>query len=180
MAVADAGVLVSIDTMRHETAAAALAVGAGIINDVSGGLADERLPKLAAEAGVPYVVMHWRGHSADMQSKAVYDDVVTEVRDELCRQVDAVVAAGVAADQVVIDPGLGFAKNADQNWSLLAHLDVFTAVGRVLVGASRKSFLGALLADPDGTPRPMAGREDASVAVTALAAAAGGWGVRVH
>jgi len=179
-AVSDAGVIVSIDTMRHETAAAALAAGARVVNDVSGGLADPGLPKLAAEAGTPYVVMHWRGHSADMQSKAVYADVVTEVRDELCRQVDGVVAAGVAADQVVIDPGIGFAKNAAHNWELLAHLDVFTGIGPVLVGASRKSFLGALLADDDGTPRPAAARDDASVAVTALAAAAGVWGVRVH
>jgi dihydropteroate synthase len=115
-----------------------------------------------------------------MQSKAVYGDVVGEVRDELCRQVEAVVAAGVAADQVIVDPGLGFAKTAAHNWALLAHLDVFTSLGAVLVGASRKSFLGALVADRDGTPRAMAGRDDASVAVTALAAAAGVWGVRVH
>jgi dihydropteroate synthase len=179
-AVSDVGALVSIDTMRHETAAAALAAGARIINDVSGGQADARLPKLAAEAGTPYIVMHWRGHSSDMQSKAVYDDVVAEVRDELCRQVEAVVAAGVAADQVVIDPGLGFAKSGGHNWSLLAHLEVFTALGPVLVGASRKSFLGALLADADGTPRSTEGRDEATAAVTALAAAAGVWGVRVH
>jgi dihydropteroate synthase len=179
-AVSDTGAIVSIDTMRHETAVAALAAGARIINDVSGGQADGRLPKLAAEAGTPYVVMHWRGHSADMQSKAVYDDVVVEVRDELFRQVDEVVAAGVDADRIVIDPGIGFAKTGGHNWSLLAHLDVFTEVGPVLVGASRKSFLGRLLANADGTPRPPAGRDDASVAVTALAAAAGVWGVRVH
>lgn len=179
-AVSAAGAVVSIDTMRCETAEAALAAGARIINDVSGGQADERLPRLAAEAGTPYIVMHWRGHSSEMQSKATYDDVVADVRDELCRQVDAVVAAGVAADQVVIDPGLGFAKTGAHNWSLLAHLDVFTAMGPVLVGASRKSFLGKLLAGPDGAARPTDGREDASVAITALAAAAGVWGVRVH
>jgi dihydropteroate synthase len=173
------GVFVSIDTMRPETAAVALAAGARMINDVSGGLADPGLPKLAAGAGVPYVVMHWRGHSADMQSRAVYGDVVKEVTEELRRQVDAVLAAGVAVDQVVVDPGIGFAKTADHNWALLAHLDELRSLGPVLVGASRKSFLGRLLAD-DSRPRDADGRDDASAAITAVAAAAGVWGVRVH
>jgi dihydropteroate synthase len=177
---AAAGAVVSVDTMRASTAAAALAAGARIVNDVSGGLADPDLPRLVAEAGVPYVVMHWRAHSADMQAHAAYDDVVADVSAELCERLDAVVAAGVSAEQVVLDPGLGFAKNAEHNWSLLARLDALIAIGRpVLVGASRKSFLGSLLADGD-VARPVDERDDATAAVSALAAAAGAWGVRVH
>lgn len=177
---AAAGVTVSIDTMRCETAAAALAAGAVMVNDVSGGAADPDLPRLVADAGVPYVVMHWRGHSADMQQWADYDDVVAEVGAELQQRLDAVVAAGVDLDQIVLDPGIGFAKTAAHNWALLAHLDRLVALGRpLLVGASRKSFLGALLADGD-TPRRSDDRADATVAVTALAAAAGAWAVRVH
>jgi dihydropteroate synthase len=179
-ALSQAGAVVSIDTMRSETAEVALEAGARMINDVSGGSADAGLPKVAAAADVPYVVMHWRGHSADMQSRAVYDDVVAEVAAELRAQVDAVVAAGVAPERVIVDPGLGFAKHGRHNWLLLAHLDRLTGLGPVLVGASRKSFLGALLAEGDGTPRPVDDRDDASAAITALAAAAGVWGVRVH
>jgi dihydropteroate synthase len=179
-ALADAGAVVSIDTMRASTAEAALDAGARVINDVSGGLADAGLPRLAAQARVPYVVMHWRGHSAGMQQLAVYDDVVREVCAELTVRVDAVVSAGVAPDQVIVDPGLGFAKTAEHNWRLLAHLDAVLALGfPVLVGASRKSFLGSLLA-ADGEPRPVVDRDDATAAVTALAAVAGAWGVRVH
>jgi dihydropteroate synthase len=177
---AAAGAVVSVDTMRASTAAAALAAGARIVNDVSGGLADPDLPRVVAEAGVPYVVMHWRAHSADMQAHAAYDDVVADVSAELCERLDAVVAAGVSAEQVVLDPGLGFAKTAEHNWSLLARLDALIAIGRpVLVGASRKSFLGSLLADGD-VARPVDERDDATAAVSALAAAAGAWGVRVH
>jgi dihydropteroate synthase len=177
---AAAGVPVSIDTMRHETAAAALDAGAFMVNDVSGGAADLELPRLVAQARVPYVVMHWRAHSAQMQEHADYHDVVAEVSAELMSRMDAVVAAGVRPDQVVLDPGIGFAKTAAHNWSLLAHLDRLIALGRpVLVGASRKSFLGALLAD-GRTPRPSDERTDATVAITALVAAAGAWGVRVH
>jgi dihydropteroate synthase len=179
-ALAGAGAVVSIDTMRASTAEAALQAGARIINDVSGGLADADLPRVAAAAGVPYVVMHWRGHSAGMQQHATYDDVVREVRDELSIRVDAVVAAGVDIDSVIVDPGIGFAKNAEHNWALLAHLETLMLLGRpVLVGASRKSFLGRLLADGD-EPRPVMDRDDATAAITALAAAAGAWGVRVH
>jgi dihydropteroate synthase len=178
-ALAGAGAVVSIDTMRASTAEVALSAGARIVNDVSGGLADSDLLQVVAAAGVPYVVMHWRGHSDGMQQQAVYADVVTEVRDELTARIDAVVAAGVAPEQVVIDPGLGFAKNAEHNWALLAHLDQLLGLGRpVLVGASRKSFLGSLLADDE--PRPVVDRDDATAAVTALAAAAGAWAVRVH
>jgi dihydropteroate synthase len=129
-----------------------------------------------ASAGVPYVLMHWRGHSRRMDRLAVYDDVVREVRDELCRQVDAALAAGVASDDIILDPGLGFAKDATHNWQLLHGLGSLLELGfPVLVGASRKRFLGALLGDrvPDG-------REDATAAVSALAAFVGAWGVRVH
>jgi dihydropteroate synthase len=177
---AAAGVQVSIDTMRRETAAAALAAGAVIVNDVSGGVADPDLPRLVAEAGVPYIVMHWRGHSADMQQRADYTDVVSEVSAELQCRLDAVTAAGVDLDQIVLDPGIGFAKTPAHNWALLAQLDRLAMLGRpLLIGASRKSFLGTLLA-ADGTPRDSDDRGDATVAITALVAAAGAWGVRVH
>ena len=178
-ALAAAGAVVSIDTMRAATAAAALAAGASIVNDVSGGQADPGLPRLVAEAGVPYVVMHWRGHSDRMQDHADYGDVVGEVCDELTKRLDEVVSAGVAPEQTVLDPGLGFAKRAEHNWTLLAHLDRLSALGRpLLVGASRKSFLGSLLGDAE--PRPPAERDDASAALTVVAAQAGVWAVRVH
>ena len=178
-ALADAGAVVSIDTMRRSTAESALAAGAGIVNDVSGGLADPDLPRLVADAKVPYVVMHWRGHSESMQQEAHYDDVVADVCAELAARVEAVTDVGVAPDQIILDPGLGFAKNAAHNWALLAGLDALLALGRpVLVGASRKSFLGSLLAHPE--PRPVVERDDATAAVTALVAAAGAWAVRVH
>ncbi len=174
------GIYVSVDTMRRETAEAALEAGARMVNDVSGGLADVELPRLVASARVPYVVMHWRGHSVDMQAKATYGDVVEEVCTELAARLDAVVAAGVDPSEVLVDPGIGFAKTAAHNWALLARLDRLLSLGPpVLIGASRKSFLGALLADEDG-PRPIDERDDATAAITALAAAAGVWGVRVH
>lgn len=174
---------VSVDTMRAEVAEAAVSVGARLVNDVSGGLADPDMPRVVAAAGVPYVVMHWRGHSHDMQTRAVYADVVGEVRDELLRRVDAVLQEGVDPSMIVLDPGLGFAKSpkAGHNWALLARLDALTATGYpVLVGASRKSFLTKLLAAPDGTPRAFAECDDATVATTSLAAVAGAWCVRVH
>jgi dihydropteroate synthase len=178
---AEAGVRVSVDTTRAEVAEAALSAGASLVNDVSGGLADAGMAKLVADAGVPWVLMHWRGHSREMYSAAVYDDVVTEVCQELSARVDDAVAAGVAPEQLVLDPGLGFAKNAGHNWALLARLDRLVRLGPpVLVGASRKTFLGRLLAAPDGTPRPVEGRESATLALTVLAAEAGAWGVRVH
>jgi len=179
-----AGVPVSIDTMRARVAAFALDAGARLVNDVSGGLADPDMPRLVAAADASYVVMHWRGHSRDMYARAAYADVVGEVREELTRRVEAVVAAGVDPDRIVIDPGLGFGKRPEHNWPLLARLpEVATLGGRtfpVLVAASRKGFLGGLLAGPDGTPRPIGGREEATVAITALAAAGGAWCVRVH
>jgi dihydropteroate synthase len=180
-ALAELGAVVSIDTMHRETAEAALAAGARIVNDVSGGLADPDLPRLVADHGVPYIVMHWRAHSTEMAQHAVYDDVVAEVCEELTRRLEAVVGAGVDPEQVVLDPGLGFAKNAEHNWSVLAHLDQVLAIGRpVLVGASRKSFLGALLTEPGGVPRDIDHRDDATAVITALVALAGAWGVRVH
>jgi dihydropteroate synthase len=181
---AKAGVPVSIDTMRARVAEFALDAGVRLVNDVSGGLADPEMPRLVAAAGASYVVAHWRGHSHDMYSRAVYADVVREVRDELTRRVDAVVAAGVDPGRIVIDPGLGFGKRPEHNWPLLAGLaDIGVLAGiafPVLVGASRKRFLGLLLAGPDGAPRPFDDCDGATVAVTALAAAAGAWGVRVH
>jgi dihydropteroate synthase len=178
---AAAGVRVSVDTTRAEVAEAALGAGAVLVNDISGGLADSGMAKLVADAGVPWVLMHWRGHSRDMYAQAVYDDVVTEVCTELSARVDDALAAGVSRDQLVLDPGLGFAKNAAHNWALLASLDRLVALGLpVLLGASRKGFLGRLLAAPDGTPRPAEERDAATLATTVLAAEAGVWGVRVH
>ncbi|MBD2895738.1 dihydropteroate synthase [Spirillospora sp. NPDC000708] len=182
-ALTEENVPVSVDTMRAEVAEAAVSVGARLVNDVSGGLADPDMPRVVAAANVPYVVMHWRGHSHDMQTRSVYADVVREVREELLHRVDAVLREGVDPSMVVLDPGLGFAKSptAGHNWALLAHLDEFVGTGYpLLVGASRKSFFTTLLAEPDGTRRPFAECDDATVAVTALAATAGAWCVRVH
>jgi dihydropteroate synthase len=180
-ALAHSGVTVSVDTTRAAVAEAALDAGARIVNDVSGGLADPTMAKTMAAAGVPLVLMHWRAHSRDMQALARYDDVVADVKTELARQVDAALAAGVDAGNIVLDPGLGFAKTAAHNWALLARLDELTALGfPVLVGASRKAFLGRLLAGPDGTPAPVDAREHATVATSVLAAVRGAWGVRVH
>ena len=178
---AAAGVRTSVDTTRAEVAEAALDAGAELVNDVSGGLADKNMADLVAEAGVPWVLMHWRGHSREMYAAAQYGDVVTEVCAELTARVEDVVAAGVTPEQLVLDPGLGFAKRAEHNWALLAGLDRLTALGLpVLVGASRKTFLGRLLAGPEGAPRPAEERDSATLATTVLAAQAGAWGVRVH
>jgi dihydropteroate synthase len=181
-ALAEAGVTVSVDSMRAEVVEQALERGARIVNDVSGGLADPGMLGVAAQAGVPFVVMHWRGHSTDMQRRAEYADVVADVTAELRARVDAALAAGVKPEQVVVDPGLGFAKTGDHNWALLAHLDAVRALGHpVLVAASRKRFLGTLLADPaGGEPREPLARDAATAAVSTLAAAAGAWCVRVH
>jgi dihydropteroate synthase len=171
------GIRVSVDTMRAATAAAAVDAGAEIINDVSAGLADAAMARIAAESGARYVAMHWRGHSDRMDELAEYRDVAVEVRDELARRVDALVAAGVARDRLILDPGLGFAKRGEQNWELLARLDVLATLGLpLLVGASRKRFLGALL--PEGAP--VDARDLPTAVVSALAAQAGAWAVRVH
>jgi dihydropteroate synthase len=176
---AAAGVAVSVDTTRPVVAAAALEAGAVLVNDVSAA-ADPELLAVAARTGAPYVLMHSRGASAQMSALAVYDDVVAEVVAELAAARDRVLAAGVAPDRLVIDPGIGFAKNADHNWQLLAHLDAVAALGHpVLVGVSRKAFLGALLATEEG-PRPVSDRDDATQALTALLAVEGIWAVRVH
>ena len=180
-ALAAAGAVVSIDTMRARVASAALDVGAAMVNDVSGGLADDDMARVVASSTAPYVAMHWRGHSTDMASLAVYDDVVADVVTELRRRLDALVAAGVDADRVVVDPGIGFAKTAEHNWAVLANLARLRELDRpLLIGASRKRFLGTLLAEDDGTPRPVDGRDVASAVLSAVAAQDDVWAVRVH
>jgi dihydropteroate synthase len=180
-ALARAGAVVTIDTMRSDVARAAVEAGARGVNDVSGGLADAAMLGVVAELGVPLICMHWRGHSTVMEDLAVYDDVVAEVTDELRGRVDAALAAGIVREHLALDPGLGFAKTARHNWALLAGLDQLEAVGLPLVvGASRKAFLGPLLADEAGKPRPPAGRDDATAAISALVALRGAWCVRVH
>lgn len=175
------GAVVSIDTMRAEVAAAALDAGAGIVNDVSGGLADPEMVPLVAGAGVPYIAMHWRGHSADMQELAVYDDVVADVCRELGSRRDELLEAGVNEDLLVLDPGLGFSKTAEHNWALLAALPELHELGHpVLLGASRKTFLGRLRRAPGEAPRPAADRDLETTATSVMAAMAGLWCVRVH
>ncbi len=174
-------VALSVDTMRAEVARQAVAAGARLINDVSGGQADPDMVPTAAELAVPYLLMHWRGHSADMQTRAHYRDVAAEVRDELSRQIDLVLAAGVRADRLVLDPGIGFAKTGEHNWELLRHLDLVTGLGLpMLLAVSRKRFLGTLLAGAGRAPRPARERDDATAALTGWAALHGVWGVRVH
>ena len=180
--IAAQGITVSIDTMHAAVARAALENGASIVNDVSGGRADPDMAPLVAEAAVPWVLMHWRSVQQDQPHEVPgYRDVVAEVLDELLAGVDAAVAAGIDHDKVIIDPGLGFAKTAHHNWALLRALPELVATGiPVLVGASRKRFLGTLLAGGDGTPRPPDGRETATAVISALAGMHGAWGVRVH
>lgn len=178
---AEAGVAVSVDTMRAETAVAAVHAGAVLVNDVSGGRADPDMYRAVAQLDVPYVVMHWRAHSDRMRNWAHYGpDVVADVRAELDECVALAIAAGINPGRLVLDPGLGFAKEAAHNWALLAGLHRLVGLGHpVLVGASRKRFLGELFADDSG-PRPVQDREAATAAVSTLAAAAGAWCVRVH
>jgi dihydropteroate synthase len=216
-----AGAVVSVDTMRAQVAEWALEAGVSLVNDVSGGLADPYMPRLVAKASIPYVVVHWRGHSHDMYSRAVYADVVSEVHDELAQRIDAVTAEGVDPSMIVLDPGLGFSKNPAawgpdaHNWQLLAGLPKLATIGGrdfpVLVGASRKRYLSRLSYPPGGRPsvppdvraggpdrenrdlirpartdeeprehRPYWENDDATAAITAIAAAAGAWCVRVH
>lgn len=178
---AAAGVAVSIDTMRAATARAAVDAGACMVNDVSGGLADEGMLAAVADTAAAYVAMHWRAHSTDMDRCAHYsDDPTADVVAELEQRVSAAVAAGIDRSRLVVDPGLGFAKQAEHNWALLAGLAHLHGLGLpVLIGASRKRFLGELLADEAG-PRPVERRDAATDAITALVAAAGVWAVRVH
>jgi dihydropteroate synthase len=180
-ALADQGALVSVDTMRAEVAGQALAAGAGIVNDVSGGMADPEMAGVVAAAGVPFIAMHWRGHSIDMQSKAVYADVVADVVSELSQRARELVAAGLAPSQIVLDPGFGFAKLTGHNWSLLRGLDRLVELDHpILVGTSRKTFLGRLGVPPGGEPREPLDRDPATAATSMHAARVGAWGVRVH
>jgi dihydropteroate synthase len=169
---AEHGVKISIDTMRASTAEAAVKAGASIINDVSGGLADPEMLQTAARLGVPYIAMHWRGQSKDMNSKAIYNDVVIDVISELQERITAALDAGIEVGNLIIDPGLGFAKDAEHNWEIIDSIDSFVDLGYpVLVGASRKRFLGG--DSPDE-------REQATIDLTKRLAATGVWAVRVH
>jgi dihydropteroate synthase len=166
------GVKISIDTMRASTAEAAISAGASIINDVSGGLADPLMLQTAARLQVPYIAMHWRGQSKDMNSKAIYTDVVIDVISELQERITAALDAGIDPNNLIIDPGLGFAKEADHNWAIIDAVDDFVALGYpVLIGASRKRFLGG--DSPDE-------REQATIDLTKRLASTGVWAVRVH
>jgi len=169
---AKTGVRISIDTMRASTARAAISAGAQIINDVSGGLADPEMLPTAAQLGVPYIAMHWRGHSKDMNSRAVYGDVVKDVIAELQERVNAALDAGITKGNLILDPGIGFAKEAHHNWEIIDSIDQFVALGYpVLVGGSRKRFLGG--DNPDE-------RESATIELTKRLSTSGIWGVRVH
>ena len=171
-ALAKHGAAMSIDTMRASTAKAAIEAGAQLINDVSGGLADELMLATAAQLNVPYIAMHWRGHSKDMNSRAVYGDVVTDVISELQERISAALDAGISQNNLIIDPGIGFAKDVHHNWEIIDSIDQFVAMGYpVLVGASRKRFLGG--DNPDQ-------RENATIALTKRLSGSGIWGVRVH
>ncbi|MFF8788521.1 dihydropteroate synthase [Streptomyces sp. NPDC015125] len=179
---AAAGVVVSVDTMRASVAEQAVEAGARLVNDVSGGAADPAMVPVVATHHVPFVVMHWRGQSIDMNNRAVYGDVVAEVVEELARSVERAVAGGIDPDRIVIDPGLGFAKNAEHDLALVARLARLRALGRpLLVAASRKRFLGRVLAGGEGAaPPPARERDAATAAVSAIVAREGAWAVRVH
>ena len=169
---AQTGVPISIDTMRAETAELAISAGASIVNDVSGGLADDLMFETVAEMGCPYILMHWRGHSKDMDSRANYRDVVAEVIAELNTQINAALKSGIAKNNLIIDPGLGFSKDAAQNWEILNRIEEITDLGfPVLIGGSRKRFLGGQTPDE---------REQATIKLTKSLLAKKIWGVRVH
>lgn len=178
------GAVISVDTMRSEVAEAAIEAGATIINDVSGGLADPRILEVVGDSEADYVCMHWRAHSTAMQKSEfmVYaDGVGATVRTELEERVEAALAAGIDRDRLILDPGLGFSKTTAQNWAMLRELDELDSLGlRVLVGASRKRFLGELLASDDGELRPVVGREFAHAAIVAMMAVRDVWALRVH
>jgi dihydropteroate synthase len=166
------GIPISIDTMRAQTADKAISAGASIVNDVSGGLADDAMLETVSELGCPYILMHWRGHSADMNSRAIYNDVVQEVITEIGIQVDKALSSGIARNNLIIDPGLGFAKEAEHNWEILRRIDELTTLGYpVLIGGSRKRFLGGQSPDE---------REAASIDLTKSLLAKNIWAVRVH
>ena len=169
---AKSGVKISIDTMRADTAEKAVQAGASIINDVSGGLSDPAMFATVKKLGVPYILMHWRGQSKEMNTRAIYTDVVSEVIAEMKLQIDAALEAGIDKSQIIIDPGLGFAKDAEHNWEILRNLKAFNAMGYpLLIGASRKRFLGG--DNPDE-------REAATIELTKTLVPQGIWGVRVH
>ena len=171
------GVAVSVDTLNSSTATLAVEAGARFVNDVSGGLADDDMARAAAQSGAAFIAGHWRGTSATMNDLAHYDDVVAEVSRELSERVDALLASGMARELIVLDPGLGFAKNSQHNWTLLAHLSQLKELGfPVLIGASRKRFIGELM--PEGAT--MEDRDLPSSVIAADAISAGAWGVRVH
>jgi dihydropteroate synthase len=171
-ALSNKGVEISIDTMRASTAKLAVEAGATIVNDVSGGAADPEMFATVAKLGCKYTLMHWRGHSKDMNAMAIYDDVVAEVIAEVTMQLDKALAAGIKRENIILDPGIGFAKDAEHNWELLNRIDEFIALGYpVLIGHSRKRFLGG--ESPDQ-------REDATVQVTQSLVGKGIWGIRVH
>ena len=173
----DRGIPVSVDTMNASTALAAAEIGAVVINDVSGGLADEGMPRVAAETGLHFVAMHWRGPSATMAANANYTNLLKDVRNELKNRVAELIVNGVRPDRIILDPGLGFAKTPAQSWKLLANLPALGTIGYpLLIGASRKRFLADVVA-PGSSPKE---RDPATATVSALAAQAGVWGVRVH
>ena len=177
----EAGAVVSVDTMRTAVVIEAVAAGAKLVNDVSGGQADPQMFSTVGRLGVAYVCMHWRGHSAQMQSRASYADVVADVVAELRGQIGAAVRAGIDPDQLILDPGFGFAKTGEHNWQLLHRFDKLGTLGRpLLVGVSRKAFLGTLLADREDNPRPAEARDDATTALTVVLAQHRVWGIRVH
>ncbi|HEX6517612.1 MAG TPA: dihydropteroate synthase [Nocardioidaceae bacterium] len=175
------GTLVSVDTMRSEVAQEAVAAGAVLVNDVSGGKADEAMFDVVARTGAAYILMHWRAHSREMQEHARYDDVIGEVMGELREQLEAAVAAGVDPARIALDPGIGFSKTAEQNWDVLAGMEQFHTMGQpLLIATSRKRFLGVLLADESGELRPPLERDDGTTATSALAAVSGAWCIRAH
>ena len=179
-ALAGSGAAISIDTMRVEVAKAAINAGACMVNDVSGGKADSEMLPYIATLNTPFILMHWRGPSNIMNTLTDYNDVVTDVAAEISKQVAVAVAAGVVRERIAIDPGIGFAKTVEQNWPILKHLDVLEGLGLpILMGASRKKFLGELLAK-DGVARDSDERESATAAISTLMAARGLWAVRVH
>jgi dihydropteroate synthase len=171
------GAVVSVDTMRAEVAKEAIAVGATYINDVSGGLADEKMAEvIASNPKVQYIVMHWRGHSKNMQEQVIYKDVVKEVKEELDERVSSLLKAGVSNEQIILDPGIGFAKESDHNWQILQNIDRIQLLGYpILVGVSRKRFLGELINAKDPNDR-----EAATIALTTELARLKVWGVRTH
>lgn len=175
------GAQISIDTMNASTAELAIAAGAGIINDVSGGLADENMFAVAAKHEVVIVISHWRGHSDIMNTLASYQNVAEEVAQELQARVAAAIAAGVKRENIIVDPGLGFAKDMKQNWQLVARLDEIEKLGLpVLVGASRKRFIAGALDEEEPNSVSHERRDVATAVLTALLMQRKLWGVRVH